>query len=79
MRLVVLLLRPAALLLIAPIAIVLALPPVTRTLLPYLYREGRPTAAGRRVNRAWSWLVSSGLTPARWPGKPGIGPATLEV
>jgi deazaflavin-dependent oxidoreductase (nitroreductase family) len=79
MRPLIFVLRPVALLLVAPIAIVLALPPVTRTLLPYLYREGRPTAAGRRVNRAWSWLVSTGLTPAQWPGKPVIGSATLEV
>src|SRR3990172_2988325 len=79
MRLLVLLLRPVALLLVAPVALVLSLPPVARLLLPHLYRQGRPTAAGRQVNREWSWLVSTGLTPARWPGTPVIGPATLEV
>jgi deazaflavin-dependent oxidoreductase (nitroreductase family) len=79
MRLLVPLLRPVVLLLVAPIAIVLALPPVSRLLLPHLYRQGRPTRAGRLVNRSWSWLVSTGLTPARWPGTPVIGPATLEV
>ena len=79
MRLLVLLLRPLALLLVAPIAIILALPPVSRLLLPLFYRGGRPTRAGRFGNRCWSWLVSSGLTPSKWPGTPVIGPATLEV
>ena len=79
MRLLVLLLRPLALLLVAPIALVLALPPVSRRLLPLFYHGGRPTRLGRFGNRCWSWLVSSGLTPAKWPGQPAIGPATLEV
>ena len=79
MRALVLLLRPLALLLVAPIAIILALPPVSRLLLPLFYRGGRPTRAGRFGNRCWSWLVSSGLTPSKWPGTPVIGPATLEV
>jgi len=43
------------------------------------YREGRPTATGRAVNQSWSWLVSNGLTPSVWPGKPVIGPATVET
>jgi len=50
-----------------------------RFLVPLFYRGGRPTRAGRSLNRAWSWLVSQGLTPARWPGSPAIGPATLET
>ena len=50
-----------------------------RYLAPVFYRGGRPTAAGRRLNRAWSWLVSNGLTPERWPGHPIIGPATIET
>ena len=79
MRLLVLILRPLALLLSAPIATILALPPVSRLLLPLFYRGGRPTRAGRSGNRCWSWLVSTGLTPAKWPGTPVIGPATLEV
>lgn len=43
------------------------------------YKQGRPTATGRAVNRSWSWLVSNGLTPSVWPGKPVIGPATVET
>ena len=50
-----------------------------RFLVPLFYRGGRPTRAGRSLNRAWSWLVSQGLTPARWPGSPTIGGATLET
>lgn len=50
-----------------------------RYLAPMFYRGARPTAAGRRLNRAWSWLVSNGLTPERWPGQPIIGPATIET
>jgi deazaflavin-dependent oxidoreductase (nitroreductase family) len=72
-------LRPLVLLLVAPAVLVTAPPPVSRRLMPLLYREGRPTSAGRRVNLIWSWLVSNGLTPAKWPGTPTVGPATLEV
>src|SRR3990172_5621839 len=79
MRALVLLLRPLALLLLAPVALVLALPPVSRLLLPLFYRGGRPTRAGRFGNRCWSWLASRGVLPSRWPGRPVIGPATLEV
>jgi len=79
MRLLVLLLRLVALLLVAPIALVLALPPISRLLLPHFYRGGRPTRAGRFGNRCWSWLASMGVLPSRWPGRPVIGPATLEV
>ena len=50
-----------------------------RFLVPLFYRNGRPTRAGRSLNRAWSWLVSQGLTPARWPGSPAISAATLET
>ena len=50
-----------------------------RFLVPLFYRGGRPTVAGRSLNRAWSWLVSQGLTPSRWPGTPVIGSATLET
>ncbi len=50
-----------------------------RYLVPLFYRGGRPTRAGRSLNRAWSWLVSQGLTPARWPGSPAIGSLTLET
>src|SRR5574341_2645572 len=50
-----------------------------RILVPLFYRGGRPTRAGRALNGAWSWLVSQGLTPSRWPGYPVIGSATLET
>ncbi len=50
-----------------------------RFLVPLFYLGGRPTRAGRSLNLAWSWLVSQGLTPARWPGNPVIGSATLET
>jgi hypothetical protein len=50
-----------------------------RYLVPLFYRGGRPTPAGRRLNRTWAWLVSSGLVPERWPGRPVIGPATIET
>jgi deazaflavin-dependent oxidoreductase (nitroreductase family) len=50
-----------------------------RFLVPLFYQGGRPTRPGRSLNRAWSWLVSQGLTPERWPGTPAIGPATLET
>ena len=79
MRLLIFVLRPVALLLVAPIALVLALPPISRLLLPHFYRGGRPTRAGRFGNRCWSWLASMGVLPSRWPGRPVIGPATLEV
>jgi deazaflavin-dependent oxidoreductase (nitroreductase family) len=49
-----------------------------RYLVPAFYRGGRPTAAGRRLNRSWSWLASTGLLPERWPGRPA-GPATIET
>lgn len=77
--------RRIALLAAVPIALIaglVALYPTGfghRFLVPLLYRGGRPTRAGRSHNRAWSWLVSQGLTPARWPGTPVIGPATLET
>ena len=73
------LLRPIVLVLVAPLALILALPPVSRLLLPLFYRDGRPTRAGRTGNRCWSWLASMGVLPSRWPGRPVIGPATLEV
>jgi deazaflavin-dependent oxidoreductase (nitroreductase family) len=50
-----------------------------RYLAPLFYRGGRPTAAGRRLNLAWAWLVANGLTTERWPGHPVIGPAALET
>jgi hypothetical protein len=50
-----------------------------RYLAPLFYRGGRPTAAGRRLNLAWAWLVANGLTMETWPGHPVIGPAALET
>jgi hypothetical protein len=64
---------------IAAFVLVYPTEPGRRYLAPLFYRGGRPTPAGRRLNRAWSWLVSSGLTPERWPGHPVIGPATIET
>jgi hypothetical protein len=49
-----------------------------RYLVPIFYREGRPTRAGRSLNRAWSRLTSTGLLPEYWPGRPA-GPATIET
>jgi hypothetical protein len=49
-----------------------------RYLVPAFYREGRPTAAGRQLNRSWSWLTSTGALPERWPGRPA-GPSTIET
>ncbi|HEU4760024.1 MAG TPA: nitroreductase family deazaflavin-dependent oxidoreductase [Dehalococcoidia bacterium] len=43
------------------------------------YRDRRPTTLGRMINRSWSFLVSMGLTPSRWPGKPPWGTLTLEI
>src|SRR3990170_5094041 len=64
---------------VLPVALLLALPPVSRLLIPFLYRRGRPTRAAWFINRSWSWLASMGVLPSRWPGRPVIGPATLEV
>jgi hypothetical protein len=50
-----------------------------RYIVPLFYRTGRPTKAGRQLNRAWSLLVSLGWTPSVWPGNPRIGPASLET
>jgi len=50
-----------------------------RYLLPLFYRQQRPTRAGRQLNAAWSWLVSTGVLPEKWPGEPVCGPASLEV
>jgi len=74
MRWIAPLLRP---LILAFVGLVTLLP--MRWLTRRSYREGRPTSAGRAVNRFWSWLVSNGLTPERWPGQPVIGPATIET
>jgi len=74
MRWIAPLLRP---LILAFVGLVTLLP--MRWLTRRSYREGRPTSAGRAVNRFWSWLVSNGLTPERWPGHPTIGPATIET
>ena len=49
-----------------------------RYLVPVFYKSGRPTPAGRRLNRTWSWITSAGLVPERWPGRPA-GPATIET
>jgi len=46
---------------------------------PLYYRQQRPTRAGRQLNAAWSWLVSTGVLPEKWPGEPVCGPASLEV
>jgi len=64
---------------VLPVALLLALPPVSHLLIPFLYRRGRPTRAAWFINRSWSWLASMGVLPSRWPGRPVIGPATLEV
>ncbi len=63
--------------LLAVIGVLYLLP--ARLSAPLFYRNRRPTGAGRFLNSCWSWLVSTGLTPAVWPGRPVIGPATLEV
>jgi hypothetical protein len=52
---------------------------VTPPLIRMMYPKGRPGPFARRVNRTWAWLVATGLTPEHWPGKPVIGPASLEV
>jgi hypothetical protein len=49
-----------------------------RCLVPLFYRGGRPTPAGRSLNRAWSWITTSGVLPEYWPGRPA-GPATIET
>ena len=33
----------------------------------------------RFESRAWCWIVSQGLVPFAWPGRPRIGPAALEL
>jgi deazaflavin-dependent oxidoreductase (nitroreductase family) len=78
-RLRALVLRIVLLPLVLPLALLLSLPPVSRPSIRLLYRDGRPTRAARWINRSWSWLASMGVLPARWPGTPVIGPATLEV
>jgi len=50
-----------------------------RHLFPLYYRRGRPTLLGRRHNAAWSWLVSTGVLPEKWPGEPVCGSTSLEV
>jgi len=52
---------------------------VARPLVRLLYPNGRPNRVAKFVNGSWSWLVSMGITPSRWPGKPVCGPATIEV
>lgn len=43
-------------------------------------RKARRSSIYERVmSRAWCWIVSRGLVPATWPGRPVIGPTTLEV
>jgi hypothetical protein len=49
-----------------------------RYLVPVFYRGGRPTPAGRHLNRTWSWITSAGVLPEYWPGRPA-GPATIET
>jgi hypothetical protein len=60
-------------------AVVFVLAGVTPPVIRMMYPKGRPGPFARRVNRAWAWLVASGLAPERWPGKPVSGPASLEV
>jgi hypothetical protein len=70
-----------ALAIIAAVAAFVVLYPTKfgrRYLVPAFYREGRPTAAGRRLNRTWSWVTSTRLLPERYPGRPA-GPATIET
>src|SRR3970282_304035 len=64
---------------VLPVALLLALPPVSHLLIPFLYRRGRPTRAAWFINRSWSWLASMGVLASRWAGRAVIGPATLEV
>ena len=33
----------------------------------------------RVMGRAWCWIVAQGLVPSSWPGRPRIGPVTLEL
>src|SRR3972149_4126236 len=56
-----LLLRLVLLPVVLPLALLLALPPVSRLLIPFLYRRGRPTRAAWLINRSWSWLASMGV------------------
>lgn len=53
---------------------------VSKPFLRFFYHEnGRPKRAGQWVVRSWSWVVANGLVPARWPGSPAWGPATIVV
>jgi deazaflavin-dependent oxidoreductase (nitroreductase family) len=78
-RLRALVLRVLLLPIVVPVALLLAIPPLSRLLVSRCYRGGRPTSAGRFINGSWSWLASMAVLPERWPGRPVIGPATLEV
>jgi hypothetical protein len=62
-----------------PVFLLLAVLPVYRLMIPLLYRGGRATRAARLNNGVWSWLASMGVLPERMPGRPVIGPATIEV
>jgi deazaflavin-dependent oxidoreductase (nitroreductase family) len=53
--------------------------PLQEPLIRRFYRGGKPTRLARRLNGAWSFLVSAGIAPPRWPGAPVSGPVTVEV
>jgi deazaflavin-dependent oxidoreductase (nitroreductase family) len=80
MKRILVLLSALAAAVAAVIVVPLLVPRLTaRYLMPLYYRRGRPTRAGRRLNAAWGWLVSTGVLPEEWPGEPVSGTASLEV
>jgi len=47
---------------------------------PQGLKQRRKTSRKERVlSRAWSKVVSLGLVPSSWPGKPRIGPVVIET
>jgi deazaflavin-dependent oxidoreductase (nitroreductase family) len=51
------------------------IPPFVR----FFYPNGRPNRVAKLVIRSWSWVVATGLVPARWPGASAYGSATIVV
>jgi deazaflavin-dependent oxidoreductase (nitroreductase family) len=52
---------------------------VTQPFVRFFYPNGRPNRVARLVVRSWSWVVATGLVPARWPGQSAYGSATIVV
>lgn len=67
----------ALLIAVAVMGVLVAAPP--NALRRALYRDRRPTRAGKAINSAWSGLASSGILPEKWPGTPVIGSVTVET